>query len=238
MEACKEGAILFTQRGREIDWNKCNQCLECTRVCPSKAIECVGQYMTVDEVIKKIEDDRTFYKNSNGGMTISGGEALAQSEFAFEVFKRSQEKGIHTALDTTANASWTEIEKVINYIDLVLVDIKHMDSKMHKKGTGVGNEVILENVKKIAARVKTWIRIPLIPHYNDSESNLKKVAEFALAIGAEKVSLLPYHELGSSKYPKLGKVYSMEATKPPKENRVTNAKKLIQSIGLNVEIGR
>ncbi len=238
VEACPVGAIAFTERGREIDWDKCDNCLECARVCPSKAIECVGDYMTVDEVVKKVEDDRTFYENSNGGMTVSGGEALIQSEFVREVLKKCREKGIHTALDTTGNAPWQDIENVLEYVDLVLQDIKHMDTEMHKKGTGVGNELILENARKIAKSVRIWIRIPLIPDYNDSESNIRNVAEFASHIGAEKVSVLPYHDLGSSKYPKLGRIYPMEGTTPPTEEAVERVRKTIESFGLELEIGR
>jgi pyruvate formate lyase activating enzyme len=238
VEACPVGAIVFTEKGREINWDKCDNCLKCARVCPSKAIECVGAYMTVDEVVKKVEDDRTFYDNSNGGMTVSGGEALIQSKFIGDLLKKCRGKGIHTALDTSGSAPWQDIESVLEHVDLVLMDIKHMDAGMHKKGTGIGNEIILENAEKIAARVRTWIRIPLIPDYNDSESNIKKVAEFASDIGAEKISVLSYHELGSSKYPKLGRTYTMEGTTPPKEEAVEMVGKIIESYGLKVEIGR
>ncbi len=237
-EACPVGAIVFTERGREIDWEKCNNCLECARVCPAKAIECIGYYMTVEEVMKKVESDRTFYENSNGGMTVSGGEPLVQPEFVRELLKKCQEKGIHTTLDTTGNAPWQNIESVLEYVDLVLQDIKHTDTGMHKKGTSVGNELILENAKKIAKRKRIWIRMPLIPEFNDSEVNIKKVAEFASDIGAEKVSVLPYHELGSSKYPDLGRVYSMQGTKPPEKKVVERVRKTIESYGLKVEIGR
>jgi len=237
-EACPVGAIAFTERGREIDWDKCNNCLECAGVCPAKAIECIGYYMTVEEVMKKVESDRTFYENSNGGMTVSGGEPLVQPEFVRELLKKCQEKGIHTTLDTTGNAPWQNIESVLEYVDLVLQDIKHTDTGMHKKGTGVGNELILENAKKIAKRKRIWIRMPLIPGYNDSEVNIKKIAEFASDIGAEKVSVLPYHELGSSKYPDLGRVYLMQGTKPPEKKVVDRVRKTIESYGLKVEIGR
>jgi pyruvate formate lyase activating enzyme len=238
VEACPIGAIVFTERGREIDWDRCDNCLECARVCPSKAIECTGDYMTIDEVVKKVEDDRIFYENSNGGMTVSGGEALVQSKFVRELLKKCREKGIHTALDTTGNAPWQDIESVLEYVDLVLMDIKHMDTEMHKKGTSVGNELILGNARKIAKRVRIWIRIPLIPDYNDSEANIIRVAKFASDIAAEKVSVLPYHDLGSSKYPKLGRVYPMEGTTPPTEEAVERVRKTIESFGLEVEIGR
>lgn len=237
-EACPVGAIVFTDGRREINWDKCNNCLECAGVCPAKAIECIGDYMTVEEVMKKVESDRTFYENSNGGMTVSGGEPLVQPEFVRELLKKCQEKGLHTTLDTTGNAPWQNIESVLEYVDLVLQDIKHTDTGMHKKGTGVGNELILENAKKIAKRKRIWIRMPLIPGYNDSEVNIKKVAEFASDIGAEKVSVLPYHELGSSKYPDLGQVYLMQGTKPPDKKHVDRVGKTIESYGLKVEIGR
>lgn len=236
--ACLIGAIAFTDKHREIDWEKCNNCLECARVCPAKAIELIGHYMTVEEVMKKVEADRTFYENSNGGMTVSGGEPLVQPKFVTELFKKCREKGIHTTLDTTSNALWQNIESVLEYVDLVLQDIKHMDTGMHKKGTGVGNELILENAKKIAKRKRIWIRIPLIPGFNDSEVNIKKVAEFASDIGAEKVSVLPYHELGSSKYPAMGQVYPMQGTKPPEKKVMERIRKTIESYGLKVEIGR
>jgi len=237
-EACPIEAIAFTDGRREINWVKCNNCLECAGVCPAKAIECIGDYMTVEEVMKKVESDRTFYENSNGGMTVSGGEPLVQQEFVRELLKKCQEKGIHTTLDTTGNAPWQNIESVLEYVDLVLQDIKHTDTGMHKKGTGVGNELILENAKKIAKRKRIWIRMPLIPWYNDSEVNIKKVAEFASDIGAEKVSVLPYHELGSSKYADLGRVYPMPGTKPPDKKHVDRVRKTIESYGLKVEIGR
>jgi len=236
--SCPIGAIAFTDKHREIEWEKCNNCLECASVCPAKAIELIGHYMTVEEVMKKVEADRTFYENSNGGMTVSGGEPLVQSKFVTELFKKCREKGIHTTLDTTSNAPWQNIESVLEYVDLVLQDIKHMDTGMHKKGTGVGNELILENAKKIAKRKRIWIRIPLIPGFNDSEANIKKTAEFASDIGAEKVSVLPYHELGSSKYPALGRVYPMQGTKPPEKKVMERVRKTIESYGLKVEIGR
>jgi pyruvate formate lyase activating enzyme len=237
-EVCSTGAITFTEAGREIDWEKCDECLECARVCPARGIECVGNYMTVDEVVAKVEQDRIFYDNSGGGMTASGGEPLVQWEFVSSVLERCREKGIHTALDTTGMAPWKNLEQVIEHTDLVLFDVKHMDSAIHKVGTGVGNETILENARKAAKKATTWVRIPLIPGFNISESNLTRTARFAIEIGAEKVSLLPYHNLGSSKYPKLGKTYSMEDTPLLDEEKVEEIKSWLEAMGLRVEIGR
>jgi pyruvate formate lyase activating enzyme len=237
-EVCHAGAITFTEAGREIDWEKCDQCLECARVCPARGIECVGHYMTVDEVVAKVEQDRIFYDNSGGGMTASGGEPLVQWEFVSNILERCREKGIHTALDTCGMAPWENLERVVEHADLVLFDVKHMVSAIHKQGTGVGNETILENARKVAERAATWIRIPLIPGFNDSESNLTRVAHFAIEIGAEKVSILPYHNLGSSKYPKLGRTYPMEDTPLFADEAVAEIKSRLEAMGLMVEIGR
>jgi pyruvate formate lyase activating enzyme len=237
-EACSTGAITFTGGKREIDWKKCDECLECARVCPAKGIECVGRYMSVDEVVAKVEQDRIFYDNSGGGMTVSGGEPLVQWEFVSSVLRRCREKGIRTALDTSGMAAWKSLERVIEYAELVLFDVKHMDSAAHRKGTGVGNETILENARKVAKRATTWIRIPLIPGFNDSESNLRRVAHFAMEIGAAKISLLPYHNLGSSKYPKLGRTYPMEDAPLLGEEKVKEEKSRLEAMGLVVEIGR
>jgi pyruvate formate lyase activating enzyme len=237
-EACAAGAITLTEAGRKVDWERCDGCLECARVCPARGIECVGRYMTVDEVVAKIEQDRVFYDNSGGGMTVSGGEPLVQWEFVSSVLERCREKGIHTALDTSGMALWKNLERVIEHADLVLFDVKHMDSGIHKKGTGVGNETILENARKVAGRVTTWIRIPLIPGFNDTVSNLTRVAHFAAEIGAKKISLLPYHNLGSSKYPKLGRTYPMEDLPLLAEEKVKEVKSRLEATGLMVEIGR
>ena len=237
-EACGTGAITFDGVKREIDWEKCIECLECAKACPARGIECVGRYMTVDQVVAKVEQDRIFYDNSGGGMTVSGGEPLVQWEFVSSVLQRCREKGIHTALDTCGMAPWKNVERVIEHADLVLFDIKHMDSAVHKKGTGVGNETILENARKVAQRVTTWIRIPLIPGFNDSESNLTRVARFASEIGAKKISLLPYHNLGSSKYPKLGRTYPMEDAPLFAEEKVEDLKTRLEAVGLTVQIGR
>jgi len=237
-EACPTGAIYFSEKGREVDWDKCDQCLACARVCPSKAIELTGQEMTVEEVVKVLEEDRIFYQNSGGGMTVSGGEALLQWEFVRDLFRRSRKRGIHTALDTTGSAPWQNVEQVLAHVDLVLHDIKHMDSRKHREATGVGNEQILENVRRVAAKVDTWVRVPLIPGFNDSETNLRQVAQFASSIGAVKVSILPYHEWGASKYEKLGRTYPMEGTPSPDESAQEGAQKIMESFGLKADIGR
>lgn len=238
-QICPVGAITIDSESRKIDRAKCTLCLECAEVCPSGAISIVGEYMTVDEVLREVESDSLFYQHSGGGVTVSGGEPLVQWEFVYELLKACKEKGLHTALDTSGYSSWDRIERVLEYVDLVLFDIKHMDPKQHKKGTSKSNLLVLNNAAKIAARkMRLWLRVPLIPGYNDSRENIEKVAQFGIKIGAEKVSILPYHEWATQKYKQLGRRYSMRGVKPPEDEHVQRARELIEALGMEVGIGR
>jgi pyruvate formate lyase activating enzyme len=238
-EVCPVNAISFVDGMRLIDWERCNNCLECAEVCPSHALEAAADHMTVDEAFRVVAQDAAFYRNSGGGITVSGGEAMLQWEFAMELFEKSKDAGFHTVLDTTAHCTWEHLEKVLEYVDLILFDIKHMDPEKHKEKTGITNELILENLEKAAKKTKVWLRIPLIPGYNDSEENLRQVAELASRIRAEKVSILPYHEYGKQKYPRLGGEYCFSGADilEPDSEAVTQSKELIESYGLDVAVG-
>ena len=238
-EVCPTNAISYVEGTRILDWELCINCLECAKVCPSHSIEVVGNYMTVGETFKIASRDAPFYRNTEGGITISGGEPLLQWEFVTELCKRCKQAGFHTALDTTGYCKWEYMERVLEYVDLVLFDVKHMDSEMCRGKCGVGNELILENLKKAAKMVKVWLRMPLVLNYNDSETNLQLIAGIASETKADRVSLLPYHEYGRHKYARLGKAYcfdEMDILKPD-DVIVTRSKELLQSYGLRVSIG-
>ena len=242
-EACKAGAISFDNDIRTIDWKLCTNCLECGKVCPSHAIQVMGEYKTVDEAFKIAAQDRDFYDTSGGGVTMSGGEPLLQWEFVRDFFKKCKDAGFHTALDTTACCPWENMEQVLKYTDLILFDIKHMDPEKHEEKTGVSNELILENLNKAsnATTTKIWLRIPLIPGFNDSESNMQKTAELASSTKAEKISLLPYHEWGKHKYSGLGKLYRHDGSDgllEPDSDVVNKCTVVLESHGLEVNIGK
>jgi len=238
VEVCPVEAIVIDQRGRRISRARCNLCLACAEVCPTGAISASGRYMTVEEVVEEVERDSLFYENSGGGVTLSGGEPLSQGEFALQLLKECKVKGTHTALDTCGYAPWNVMERVLDYTDLVLFDIKHMDAEEHRKGTGKSNKLILDNARRTASKVRTWLRVPLIPGYNDSEENLREIAKFGLEIGVEKVSLLPYHLWGRSKYTKLSRRYPMERTLRPSDELVKRSREIIEGFGLKTTIGR
>ena len=237
-QSCPVEAIVVDQRGRSINRSKCNLCLKCAEVCPTGAIAVSGAYMTVQEVVREVERDRLFYQNSGGGVTVSGGEPLAQWEFASKLLEECKRKGLHTAVETSGYAPWEALEKVLDYTDLALFDIKHLDAEQHRKGTGKSNRLILDNARRTASKVRTWLRVPLIPGYNDSEEHLKRIAKFGLEIGAEKISLLPYHVWGKAKYARLGRRYPMEGTPLLSDEFVKQRQRIMESLGAKVTIGR
>jgi pyruvate formate lyase activating enzyme len=213
--------------------------MKCVEVCLTDAIEITGQYMNVDEVVEECSKDEMFYRNSGGGVTLSGGEPLYQPEFALELLKMCKESGLSTAIDTSGHASWEVLDKVLHYTDLVLYDIKHIDLKMHQSGTGIKNDLILKNLKRVVdtRRARVWIRIPIIPNFNDSEQYIEKLAAFISQMPVEKISLLGYHEWGKPKYEFLGRDYPLNGSVSPSQERLQGLSDIMQSKGLQVTIG-
>jgi pyruvate formate lyase activating enzyme len=238
VKACPRGAITITkEEGRKVHREKCNQCLLCVESCQYNSLNVCGKYMEVEEVLDEVLKDKVFYKNSGGGVTISGGECLAQSKFTLKLLKACKKEGLHTAIDTTGYAPWKEIKALLPFADLVLFDLKHLDSNEHKKTTGVGNELILENLEKAAKTAKIWLRVPLIAGVNDSADHIKRVALLGKRIGAQKISFLPYHEGGKSKSEQLGWPYPLPNAKAPSEERINKLKGILEGEGLTVTIG-
>lgn len=237
--ACPPGAIRFDNDKRIIDWALCDQCLECAGPCPSGAIEIAGVHKTVDEVFETAARDEAFYRTSGGGVTVSGGEPLLQWEFVRALFQKCKKAGTHTALDTSGHCKWEHMEAVLEHTDLVLFDIKHMDPEPHREKTGLTNDLILANLEKTAPRTKIWLRIPLTPGFNDSAANMKRTAELASRINAEKISLLPHHDWGKEKYARLGKAYPFHGVESLKEDSetVTRCREILESYNLKIETG-
>jgi pyruvate formate lyase activating enzyme len=223
----------------ELDRALCDNCGKCTEVCPADALAMCGVDMTIDEVMARIDKDRRFYRKSGGGVTISGGEPMMQHRFTAALLRECRHQDLHTCLDTTGYAEWEYYQDVLNYLDLVLYDIKHMDSEQSKILTGVPNELILENARKLAAEgVSLQIRIPVIPGYNDSEENLRETSEFCRGLGeaVNQIQILPYHRLGLVKYQRLQRKYELESLLPPSPEYMESIKDLIESYGLKVQI--
>ncbi len=212
----------------------CDNCGDCAEVCYPNALYICGEDYTVERLVKRLLQDKRFYENSGGGVTISGGECLTQPDFTVAVLKRMKEEGVHTAVDTTGFAAWSVIERVLPYADLWLYDLKHMDNDKHEAMVGVPNKLILENARKLAAAgAKLQVRIPVIPMFNNDEENIRKTAEFCLELGdaVEVVQLLPYHNLGVTKYLRISDKPIAEAT-PPSDAQMQRLKKVMEDVGL------
>lgn len=193
----------------------------------------IGRDVTVEEVIETVEKDRSYYRRSGGGMTLSGGESLCQPDFARALLAVAKSKGINTAMESMGCASYEMIESILPYLDTYLLDIKHTDSKKHEQFTGKSNELMLENARKIAASGQTnlVIRVPVIPTFNDTPEEIGKIAMFADQLpGVEKIHLLPYHRLGQDKYDGLGREYQLDGILPPENEHMEMLKKVVENV--------
>ena len=244
LKACASGAnSLSSIHGApkiKIDRDKCINCGKCIDVCIAGARKAHGQRMSVDEVFDEIRRDISFYSKSGGGVTASGGEPLCQADFVTELFRWCRRIGIHTAIDTCGYASVTALKKVLSETDLVLYDMKLMNSKQHRKFTGKYNGVILRNARMIVAReVRMMIRIPFIPGVNDSEENLAETARFVLELNKNlHVDLLPYHRLGESKYTMMDREYQLKDVRSPGEEELQRAVGILRRYDLDCDIQR
>lgn len=201
------------------------------------------QEADAEEVLQEVLKDRAFYLQSGGGVTLSGGEALAQPEFTKELLQRCYDKNIHTTIETTGYADWEIFEEIIPYTNLILYDIKHMDDEAHKRLTGVSNKKIFSNLYKLSAREQEVIlRIPFIPTYNDTPEHLRSLADLAKQTGFCRIHLMPFHQLGKEKYRRLGREYLLSDMPGLRSSRkgaevLEKAKKYLESEGCQVWIG-
>lgn len=198
-----------------------------------------GRDVTVREVMDVVLRDRPYYYRSGGGLTLSGGESLLQPDFAVALLKTAKINGINTAMESTGFASFDVIERFLPYLDLYLMDIKHMNSQKHKEFIGKPNDLVLENAKKIAQKAKKLIiRVPVIPTFNDTKEEILEIASFASKLeNVREIHLLPYHRLGADKYKWLGREYLMENILPPGDEKMQELKRVAESTGLKCQIG-
>jgi pyruvate formate lyase activating enzyme len=198
-----------------------------------------GRDVTVDEVMEEIKKDLPYYRRSGGGVTLSGGEALLQPDFAIELLKACQDFGINTAIESAGFASFDVISRYLPYIDTFLMDIKHMDSHKHEEFTGQANGLILENARKIAeAGTNLIIRVPVVPTFNHTKEEIGAIASFAKTLpGVKELHLLPYHRLGQDKYEGLGRTYTLTQMVPPTNDAMNELLEAALESGLKCQIG-
>lgn len=202
-------------------------------------IKTYGEDITVEELLPRLICDEFYFRRSGGGVTLSGGECLAQPNFAPHILHACHDLGYNTAIETTGYSTWENIEKYLPHTDYVLMDIKNMNSQKHKEFTGVNNEIILENAMKFAkSGVNLTIRVPVIPTFNNTPDEISAIAEFAASLpNVTNLHLLPYHRLGEGKYEGLGREYLMHGIEPMDKEYMNTLLEVAKKSGLKCQIG-
>jgi pyruvate formate lyase activating enzyme len=234
VEACRKEAHRIGDGRHEIDRRRCEICGACVEQCYAVALEITGARRTAAEVIEEVLQDRLFYKNSGGGMTLSGGEPLTQAAFARALLRLARENGIHTALDTAGFASWDTLEKTAELADLILYDLKHTHNPQHLACTGVSNEHILENLRRLDETGRPiWIRIPLVVGYNDSDESFRAFGEFLQELHhVKRIEVLRYNRLAESKYERIGADYPLRGLPTPDWEHAQSRCRILAQYGL------
>jgi len=238
---CPAAAISYDQDGLLVQTERslCSGCGACLTACLNHAREIAGRYCTAEELFLEIEKDSPFYRRSGGGVTMGGGEAAMQADFVTQFLRICKDHHIHTVMETSAFVTWKNLEPLLSRLDLIYIDIKHMDENRHIGLTGVPNHLILANARRVAQVCPTIVRIPVIPGLNDSIDNILATARFAQELGGNlvRLELLPYHKFGMHTYDELGKTYVLKDIEPPSDDQMDKLKEIAFSAGIQVEIG-
>lgn len=234
---CRHQAPVETPAGFEVRRDRCRACGSCALECPTGTRELLGRRLTVPEVLAVVERDRPFYDASGGGVTVSGGEPLAQPAFVEALLRACRDAGIHTAVETCGMGALRTLERIAPVTDFFLYDLKLMDDCRHRRVTGGSNRPILENLERLAAggsRVR--VRLPLVPGVNDDEENLDAIARFLVSLGLRELDLLPYHRAGIAKYARLGRAYGLPETRPPSPEALEEVVDRLGQAGVAVRV--
>ncbi|NLA13796.1 MAG: glycyl-radical enzyme activating protein [Tissierellia bacterium] len=237
IKICQNNAIELKDNDLEINMDKCTFCGDCTVCCINSAKQIAGKEYTVDEVMKEVLKDRVFYKNSKGGVTLSGGEPLIYAAFVEELLMELKKENIHTAVDTCGAVDFKVLERISKYTDLFLYDIKSMDEEKHILYTGVSNKNIINNLinlSKIHNNIN--LRLPIIEGINADENHIFEILKLIKNTNIKKINLLPYHDIAMHKYEKLGRKY-YEYMKRPADEKLKRYIDIIEKEGYRVKIG-
>ena len=237
LKACIHGAVVQDDRGRiAYDRRICRNCGACVETCYAEARVLKGRRMTAEEVMAEVIKEEPFMAGSGGGLTLGGGEPLAQPRFAAAVLRLAKDRGIHTAVETAGPVPFSAFEAVMELTDLFLFDLKHADPAKHLDATGVELKSVLDNLARLVEAGKEVIaRTPVIPGFNDTEAEIAAVARSAADMGLKEIHLLPYHRFGEGKYRLLGRQYPLKGSLD--NGRLVKLADAAKRIGLKVKIG-
>lgn len=213
LQACKTGALTLVNDLICFDSRKCEHCFACVRACPSGAESAYGETMSVEQVLAKVEQDGVFYNRSGGGMTLSGGEALMQHEFANALLREARHRHIDTCIETCGCYPYEHLREACRHLNKLIFDIKSLNADKHKEFTGVDNALILQNFQKVCEEFPNLpmrVRTPVVPGFNDTEDDILAIREFIPRRPNIEYELLAYHRMGQPKYGYLGRPYALE----------------------------
>lgn len=237
-DACPRRAITATEGGLVIDRELCDCCQVCSQVCPSLAMERLGREYSLDQLLAELDKDQVFYEQSGGGITLSGGEPLSQSEFALALLRACRQRGYHTAVDTCGFVPQAVLEAALPFTDLFLYDLKLLDEAAHQQWTQAPNAPILRNLSYLAGQgANIWLRVPLIPTVNDDPQQLRAIGRLALELQLRQIYLLPYHKLAQSKYQRLGLNYRLPQLDDISQEQAEPLAQILREMGIEVHIG-
>ena len=238
IKSCPQGALSFVNGAILTDMIKCDRCMKCIKACPSEALYSKSNEMTADEVVEEILKDKDFYDASGGGVTLSGGEILANAPFAINVAQKCKDIGISVAADTSGFGKYDDLLELAGLSDVILYDLKHMDRETHKKLTGQYPDIIWENLVRLSEdpdiNRKIIIRVPYIHPLNDSVENTDALCEFMKQHSLKTVNFLPYHSMGISKAREVDIIQEKYAE--PSEDILAYARRKFEKNGINVTI--
>lgn len=246
VSACTRNCHLIQNNTHIYLRDKCQRCGECVENCYANALELTGRRMTVDDVLEEVQRDQPFFQTSNGGVTLSGGEPVVQLDFAKSILAACKAVDIHTAIETCGNYEWDKLESLLPVTDLIMMDIKHMNSEKHKKVTGFANEKIIHVAKQLALSDKMLIfRTPIIPTINDTVEEFTEIVTFIRDLKELRINngikqeidfeILPFHRLAKDKYRSLGIEYPADNLIPPSAEKMNELKEIAEKIGITVK---
>jgi pyruvate formate lyase activating enzyme len=236
---CSSGALSKIGTTVYIDQDKCDLCGDCVDSCVYEALLIAGEKVNARDVSYEVDKDQIFYDESNGGVTLSGGEPLQQMDFLDKILDEMKSKDMHVTLDTSGYAPFEDLKKICDRVDLFLYDLKMMDEIKHEEYTGVSNAIILKNLEElVSAKRPVEIRIPLVCDVNDDEPNIRETVQFLRDLqNIRSVSLLPYHKGGCEKYIRLRKGERLKNFKPPSKDRIRRIEQILLEAGFSVRVG-
>jgi pyruvate formate lyase activating enzyme len=248
VEACDHDANALLAGTLVFDRARCVACGDCIDTCYAEARLRVGQEMTPEAVFQEILQDRAYYASSGGGVTLSGGEPALQPEFAKELLARCKADGLHTALETAGNVPWASLAGLLPHTDLILMDLKHMDTAKHRAATGVSNARLLDNARRLVedTNLPLWFRIPVVPGVNDRPDEVAATAAFVRQMidlraarpqpGRIAMELMPFHRLAGDKYRSLAVNYRAKDLVPPSKEKMSQLAEQVRAYQIEVRV--